>query len=513
MAADLTTLGPLAVIDVGVHIIRLQISQFKADGALDTLENLSQPVPLGPDIYGPNQISAANARLVGEILRDYAKLMKDYGVKKQKAVVTGSVREATNLDIFLHRVLQISGVQLEVLEETEEIRLIFTAVKEALEGKFDIDKKSTVICMIGADVSQILFLERGHLHVAETVRLGTHRLRHELGATVSPQKLREMIDPFVAAVVTGITRFSLHARPEVFIATGSAVRALVELGAQSARQDVVSMSRRRFSQRFEHIAGQPVAQLTARYQVPDTIAMSLEPCCNMLNHFFEATAADKLIVPMISTRDALLQNFLREITGEADTFIPEIVCAAENLGEKFGYDPKHARNVADLAVGFFDELQELHGLEPRHRLLLELAAILHDVGFFVSSRQHHKHSYYLIRNSELAGIAPQEQELLAMVARYHRRATPKPAHLEYMALPPPQRVLVSKMAALLRLADALDRSHMERIRLLGAVVKEDRLVIQVKGPDDLTLERLGMKRKADLFEELFGLGVVLAGRL
>lgn len=512
MAADYSTLGPLAVIDVGVHVVRLQISQFRDDGTLNTIEQLTQPVPLGSDIYGPNQLSAANTRLIGDIVRDFAKLMRDYGVTKYKAVVTGAVREATNLDIFLHRVFQISGVPLEVLEEPEEIRLIFMAIKEALAGRFNIGNRNTVICMIGPDVSQILFLEKGHLHVTETVRLGTLRLRHELGGPVSPQKLREMIDPFVAAVVNGITRLSVGARPEVFMATGSSVRALVELGRKTAhKEDVAQMSRQRFRQRFKQISGQPVAQLTTRFALPDTTAMSLEPCCNMLDHFFEITAADRLIVPMISTRDALIQDFLREVTGGADAFIPEILSAAEHLGQKYGYDASHARSVLDNAVLLFDALQELHGLSVRHRLLLQVAALLHDIGFFVSSRQHHKHSYYLIRNSEIAGISPHEQELLALVARYHRRATPRPAHPEYMVLPPDQRVVVSKIAAILRVADALDRSHLERVRLAGCELTSDRLILRVKGPDDLTLERLGMQRKADLFKELFGLNVTVAG--
>ncbi len=502
--------GPLAVVDIGVHTARLQISQLLPDGAFQTLENVSQPLPLGADVYRNSQISAANARLVAAILQDYARLMQDYGVTVMKAVVTGAMREVQNVEVFLDRVRQVSGVKLEVLDEPEEIRLVFLAIKDSLNGRFGVNQRNAAVCMIGPDISQILFLERGHLCSNDTVRLGTLRIKEELGGPVSGSRLRELIDPFVMAVVNGIARVADVAKPELFIAVGSAVRALVELGRRGPAQSVMTLSRQRFRQRFDLVAGVPVAQLAARYQLTDAVASSLEPCSNMLEHFFEITAADRLIVPMISTRDALMQDLVRTRTGGVDAFLPEILSAAEHLGGKFSYDRRHARAVADLALQLFDALPDLHGLGPRARLLLELASLLHDTGFFVSSRQHHKHSYYLIRNSELPGISPEEQEVLALIARYHRRATPRAAHLEYMAQPPDRRLLVSKLAALLRVADALDRSHTQRIKGLRVDQDDDHIRLSAADYGDVTLERFGLERKADLFREVFGLKVVLA---
>jgi len=502
-------IGPLAVIDVNVHAARLQISQLTPKGTLDTLEEVAQPLPLGADIYRDGNISAANMRLVGEILRDFGGLLREYGVTRQKAVITGVLREAANREILLDRVRQISGVHLDVLEEPEEIRCIFLAVKDAVRGHYGLGHRNAIMCVIGPDVSQILFLENGHLTTNETVRLGTLRLREDLGAPVSAVRLREMIDPFIAAVVSGIARMSAGAKPELFIAVGSAVRALVSIGGRGRRQKVTTISRARFRQLLELISGKTVAQLVTRYSISDAVAQSLESGCNMLEHFFDITAADHLIVPMVSTRDALLQDLVRESTIGTDSFLPEVISSAEHLGDKYSYDLRHARAVAGLALQLFDALASLHGLNLRHRLLLELAGLLHDTGFYVSSRQHHKHSYYLIRNAELPGVSPAEQELVALVSRYHRRATPRPTHLEYMAQSPENRVLVSKLAALLRIADALDRSHTEKVKAIDVVIKENRLLLTARGPHDLTLERLGMENKADLFAELFGLKVVL----
>ncbi len=501
--------GPLAVIEIGAHTARLQISQVDADGAWESLEEVLLPMPLGHDIYRNGQISAAHTRLTGEVVRDFMKVLREYGVKTWKMVVTGAVHEAANLDLLLERVRDISGVRPELLEESEEVRLLFLAIQDVLQGRHGLENRNAVMCMIGPDISQVLFLEKGHLRNNETVRLGTLRLREDLGGHVSASRLRELIDPFVAAVVNSVARLSPKQKPEMFIAVGSAPRALVEMDSRSPRQPVMVMSRRAFETRFNQIAGTSPSQLAARHQLPDYVAESLEPCCNMLGHFFEITAADRLIVPMISTRDALLHDLWRERTGQPDRFLPEIFSAAVHLGEKFGFDGAHARAVAGLAGQLFDALTDLHHMTPRDRLLLELSGLLHDVGFFISSRQHHKHSYYLIRNSELPGVSPREQELIALISRYHRRATPRASHLEYMAQPPAGRVLVTKLAALLRLADALDRSHRQRIRTIRVDQQEDRLVLTASAPGDLTLERLGLDRKADLLKDVYGLKAVL----
>lgn len=501
--------GPLAVIEIGAHTARVQISQVSPQGEWETLDQVMQPVPLWRDIYRDGQISAANMRLAAEVARDYVRLLRDYGVTAAKAVVSGAVREAVNRDIFLERLHDLGGMPFGVLEEAEEIRLLFLATQEVMRGRYGLAKWNAVMCMLGPDVSQVLFLEKGHLRSNETVRLGTLRLREELGGTVSALRLRELIDPFVAAVVNSVARLSPTQKPEMFIAVGSTARALVEMGSRSPSQPVMVMSRARFEQRFAQISGMSASQIAVRYQLPDVVAQGMEPCCNMLAHFFEITAADQLIIPMVSTRDALLHDLWRERSGGEDRFLPEIISAACHLGDKFGYDAAHARTVADVAVNLFDALSELHHMTPRDRLLLRLAGLLHDIGFYISSRQHHKHSYYLLRNSELPGISPAEQEIVALVARYHRRAAPRSSHPEFMVQPPDVRVRVTKLAALLRLADALDRSHRQQVRDVRVAFRENRLVVAAPGSGDLTLERLGLDRKADLFKEVYGLKVVL----
>jgi exopolyphosphatase/guanosine-5'-triphosphate,3'-diphosphate pyrophosphatase len=212
----------------------------------------------------------------------------------------------------------------------------------------------------------------------------------------------------------------------------------------------------------------------------------------------------------VSMRDGLLLDLPSYVTGEQDPALrASIIQSARTIGERYSYEEEHAEQVAELAVRLFDALQDGHGLQPRHRLLLQVAALLHEVGVFVSNRAHHKHSYYLIANAEILGLRREDIGIVAHVARYHRRSMPKTSHLDYMALPPQQRMVVNKLAAILRVADCLDRGHMGRVKDPEIEVQGRELVIYVPGAGDLSLERLALGEKADLMEDIFGLNVRL----
>jgi len=504
--------GSIAVIDIGAHAGRLKIAQVDATGSPETLESLSYPIALGADVVRTGRISMEHVEETGRMLRDFSRVMAEYGVKRRRAVVSSSAAEAQNCDMFLHQVERISGVRLQALDGPEEIRLLVLAVRDALAGKVAWSKRNVMICSIGTGSSLLCLLRQGRLRTADTIRLGTLRIVEELGEVVSPTRLRETIDPFIAAMVTQIARLAVGERPEVLIAVGSSVQSLVAI-RRGAREDegLARLSRNGFRRLFQRVSGRAEADLVADFGVSDYQARNLDPCCHIIDHLFEITAANSLLVPFISTRDAIIRDLIREEQGAVDVFVDDVLSCAESLGEKYGYDSVHARTVTDAALSLFDALQPLHGLSVRDRLLLEVAGVVHEIGLFVSHRSHHKHSHYLLSNSELPGVSPREQDIVSLIARYHRRAMPKPTHPEYCALPVEDRIRVSKMAALLRVADAVDRSHSGRSQRVRANVVDGTLRISVRGPEELHLERWALERKADLFEDVFGLRVMLEG--
>ena len=503
-------IGPLGVIDLGAHSVRLEIVQPLING-FETLEDISFPVPLGPDVFRTSKISIENSTLVERIFNDFKRVLTEYDVRHYVAVATSAVREAQNRDLFLQRIHQHTGIDLEVLEGPAEVRLIFLAVAEALQKRNPISSGNSLIYTIGTGSSQLSFLRNGFMQHADTIRLGTLRLAEEQqDRKLSPKRLNKILDTFVAEMVSGVARISPSVKAQRLVAVGGPVRGLLALDrSQHMPQKVGSLSRQRFEKLYSQLSNGLPADLISTGTISDTVAKSLEPCCHMLEHLFNITNADRIEIPMINTRDALAADLLRQIRGAPDPFTPHIRSAAKALAERYRCDLEHTSHVRDYVLALYDQLFDLHALAPRWRLLLEVAAEIHDVGLFISGRAHHKHSYYLIKNSTLPGITATEQELLAVVARYHRKAMPKSTHQEYNRLTRTQRVEVSKAAAILRVADALDRSHQGKIKSLRAHLGDKGVMLRVQAPSDLTFEQWNLNRKSNLFKEVFGCPVTL----
>ncbi|MCX7047403.1 MAG: HD domain-containing protein, partial [Candidatus Sumerlaeota bacterium] len=170
---------------------------------------------------------------------------------------------------------------------------------------------------------------------------------------------------------------------------------------------------------------------------------------------------------------------------------------------------EHARRVADLACDLFDQLKAEHGLGPSERRLLRVAGLLHDIGVFISNRSHHKHSEYIIQASDIFGLRANDKNLAATIARYHRRSGPKPTHPGFTSLTRQERATVSKLAAILRVADALDRSHSGKIRSPRIELRPNEAILRLDTSEDLTLERLAMRSKGEMFEEVYGRKIIL----
>ena len=268
------------------------------------------------------------------------------------------------------------------------------------------------------------------------------------------------------------------------------------------------MNVKTFSALTEQLVPTTVDELVRKYRIPYQEAETVGPALLAYSHLARVFHVKQILVPKSSLREGLLKEIAAGGTW-TEGFAEQAVQSALALGAKFAFDEKHSQQVADLSVRLFHELQPEHRLEKRFELLLKIAALLHEVGMFIGDRSHHKHSMYIIMNSELFGLTRKDITLIALVARYHRRATPRPYHEEYTSLDRDSRIAVAKMAAILRVADALDRDHMQQARALTFSREPGQFVISIGDAVDLTLERLALKEKGNLFEEVFGMKTVV----
>ncbi len=500
---------PVAVIDVGAAAIKMLIAEAPSGRPVRILEEVSRGVLLGKDTFTKRRLGADTVAATLKALDGFRRIMDTYGVERSRAVATSALREAQNRDTVLDRIKLRTGIDLEVIDGPEENRLTYIAVREALRGHLALRSQSTLLVEIGGGSADLSFLRGGQPRHSGTYALGSVRMRQSLASWKgSHEQWVRLLQRHVKNVIEDILRALPLRKVQHFIALGGDVRfaASQMLGKAERAESWWVVPRDAFLRFCEEAArSSGEEELVDRYQLSQADAETLVPALIAYRELLSHTRARSVIVPDTTLRRGLLLDMVGGNRGpRAEAFRKQVVTSAKALGERYRYDAAHAEQVARLATRLFDELRDELGLGDHERLLLEVAALLHDIGIYVNLRAHHKHSQYLIEASELFGLARDDLQLIGNIARYHRRATPQKTHLLYSALSRDDRIVVSKLAALLRFANALDADHAQRIKNVKLLEEDGMLVTEVVGRGDLTMERLATSSRDDLLTELLG---------
>jgi len=502
----------VAAIDVGSNAVRMVIAEVTPDGAIEVLERLQRAVRMGQDTFRRGRLGGQVMRAAVAVFRDYKQLLDLYRAEWVRAVATTAVREAVNVDTFLDRVFMATGLHVEVIGTSEESRLTVSAVRQVVGGALGVDRDEALIADVGGGSTLLTVLENGEIANSQSLRLGSVRLQ-ELLATGKepPERSAELLRHQIRKVISSMRASLPLGNVRSFVAVGGDARfAARRIGKPTASADLYTIDVHQFDKLVSRLEPYSAEELSKRHGLPFAEAETLIPALLVYQHLLHDTRSKQMIVSHVSMRDGLLLELAGHVTGKEDESLSEgVIHSAFSVAEKYRVDLGHARNVAELSVRLFDELQADHGLGRRQRLLLRVAGLLHEVGAFVATAAHHKHSYYLITHSEIFGLNRHEIEIVAHVARYHRRSAPKPSHAQYVSLPRESRVVINKLAAILRVADALSRGRLYQGRDLRFDRQGDDLTIYVPGARDLALERRAMAVKGDLFEDIYGMGIRL----
>ena len=501
----------VAAIDIGVNAIRMVVAEVLPDGRFEVLERLQRAVRLGQDTFCMGRLGGRSMRSAVDILRNYVGVLRPYDVEQVRGVATSAVREATNADTFLDRIFMATGLHVEVIGTAEESRLTVSAVRQAAGEALETGE-NTLIADVGGGSTLLTVLHKDEIVNSLSLRLGTIRLQELLGTSEeSPQRSAELFRQHILNETASTPGSLALDKIESFIAVGSDARfAAHEVGKETASAELQSIDVADFDRLIKRCLKQTPESLSKRYGLPFSEAETLNPALLVYQTLLRKTQAKKVIVSSVSMRDGLLLELARSVTGREDEALYESVLqSAISIAEKYHADMEHANNVADITVRLFDELHADHGLGRRYRLLLRVACILHEVGAYISDRAHHKHSYYLIFNSDLFGLSREELVTVAHIARYHRRSGPKPSHVEYTALPREQRVVINKLAAILRVGDALSQGHIQSAAKLQFERQGDDFIILVPDAEKLLLEKRSIVRKGGMFEEIYGMKIRL----
>jgi exopolyphosphatase/guanosine-5'-triphosphate,3'-diphosphate pyrophosphatase len=495
----------LAVIDLGSNGARCLVMQVRGT-TRQVLLDVREPVKLAEGLYGTGSLSEPAMRRALAALKRFVQEAKRLGATQVRAVATAAVREASNRLEFTRAVAQQTGLRLEVISGTEEARLIALGV---LEGAGPRDE--ALLVDIGGGSTELSATRGASVRVGHSVELGAVRLT-ELFLHSDPPKEKELrlLEEHVADVLADRVGQGLGTKRRRVVGTAGSIGALGEALRDGARPGPAVVERKALRRLYERLRKMRVA---ARRKVVedkrvDTIVAGAAILLGVMDHL----DVDEVEVSRKGLRDGLMLDLVSRLGGGLPGSASQDFALREGVkafGERLQHRAPHAHHVTSLALSLFDQLHALHGLEHDARQLLYAAAMLHDVGAFVSRRSHHKHSAYLIQNGELPGFTDSEKELVAQVARYHRKSHPRPRHAPYMALTPAERQQVSRLAGMLRFADALDRGHKRNVRFVTSTVRGRRVQVKLHGRGNLDLELWAAESGKELLEEALGIVVTV----
>lgn len=487
----------VAAIDIGSNAVRLIVAQ-PGDGARTVVKSEREPVRLGADVFAHGTLGTEAFEKLLKAISAFKQTMAKLDVQRYRAVATSALREARNREDVLEAVAQKTGVEIELIDGEEEARMVFLAVSNAL----DLGHKRTALVDIGGGSTEVAIAQDGEVVWVDSFKLGTVRSLGQLrqGDGHFGRRLKEL----VLAQKSSFPQDKI----DMCVGTGGNVEAYGDL-----RKKLLGEENGKFLRRGE------LSELLARLQKlsyeeridqlglrPDR-ADVIVPAGILLETLMELLGVEELEIPRVGLKDGLLEDLLTPNPRRREH---QALRSAYQLGRRCSFDEVHADKVVELALELFDETKSLHRLDEKARFYLHVAALLHDVGKFINPSGHHKHSHYLIRNSRLLGLSPNQRNLIACIARYHRKSAPEASHTPFRELSPREKMLVTKLSALLRLAEALDAEHRGQIRSVKASKGKGALLLKLEGPGDLLLERWAVQPSLAILIEALGIPVQVA---
>ena len=500
----------VALIVIGNTTIDLIIARLSTNGLLKIIEIKREPADVGRDVFTDGLIKRSTIEMCIASINRFSSLIVKRGIIKHehsRVITSSAVREAANREVFLNRIFIGCGYQIEIMEDIDRARFTYLSFHEVFK-----DRQS------GNENILLLTMESGGTHI---VHLRNHRVCSSIDFALGSLSLRkilnkkrysskmtgEIIDHQISSIIQRMTKSIKNVEKPHIIIYGIDARFAAEmLMPKKLGQIETAIPCAKLNSLSFRIIGMSVRELIRRYGITESDAQILGPALRLYSlvaHYFKVR---EVFFSDISKYHGALIEMAQHHQSVA-YLRDQVILPAIEIGRRYETDERHAMHVAHLALVLFDELQLEHHLTPWHRLLLRIAALLHDIGQFVNTRSHHKHSMYLIRNSELFGLNSKDILLVALVARYHRRSVPKPTHEGYAEITRSDRLTITKLAALLRIADALDCSHKQRIDRIRFKRQPEELVILPSGINDITIEQAAIKGKGSLFEDIYGMKV------
>ena len=499
---------PVAVIEIGSNNIKMRVAQTdKLTGQIKDLDILEAPIALGHEVFNTGKATFDTLREISARLKGFLKVMEEYGVVNYRVVATSALRRAVNRSYVTDQLRIQTGIKVDILEDSQEKALIYDAVLRLLTQNAEYNMANALLSYIGTGSIGVAHCIGGKIEYSQNINLGSLRLGDMLRELEN-----ETEDPFPSVEEYMENTLGLVAEEfaqgitNLFV-TGTDMESIALLCHSESKNGVYQIRKKDLHSLYESIRTLSAEAIALQYDLSYDEAEILYASVAIYCKLAEFTPAEIIAAPPIKLSDALLHQMLTP--ADAKAYAAHIrtnaLACADRIAEHYHSDTLHCQTVATLSCIIFDRMKKVHGLTARERLLLELAGKLHDCGYYVNSRNHHLSSYYLIKNSAIYGLTETDISLIAQITQYSETHTPSTGTPGFYTMSEQQRLMVSKLAAILRMANAMDKSHKSKVNEIKVKLADEKIVVTAVSDQTLYLEKWAFKECAPFFQEVFGI--------
>lgn len=510
-----------AAIDVGSNEVSLCIYEISKKDGIRRLEQVRTTLELGSQTYTHGKISHKMTEQLCDILKGYARKMKEYQVKNYRACATSALREADNRLLVLDKVRLGTGINVEIISNSQQRFLCFKALALFDKEFQNIIEKGTALADVGSGNIQISLFCRRALVVSQNMKLGSLRLRERLGELeketgdyhhLMSEYIENEIDTFYRVFLNEQSQGGGSFAIENLMGVGDQLKELFFYfdDKKTGRDKMIPVTREEFERAYHIISNQSLEEQAILHGISKEQASLILPTFMIYHKLFQKTNADTLWI----SRNNLCDGIGADYAGKTEKlafghdFTEDILNCSRNIARRYQNNRSHSDYVEGIALKIFDSLTGTYGLTDRQRLILQIAVILHNCGEFINMNNVPEVSYMIISTTEIIGISHEERIMTANVVRGQGRELHISDIIEEN-LVQEDYFTVARLSAILQIADALDKSHCRKCRKINAHIKGGELCVEALSLEDMTLERAVFERKAEYFEEVFGVRPVL----
>ena len=501
-----------AAIHLGSEEINMKIIEYTSLADIKVIDECSYDIKLSEEAFQTGKISFQKVNKVCEILKGYKLLLDEYKVTDYRIIATTAVREAENQQYIIDQILLKTGFEVEVINLTQEIFYKYAALYRSISKNSLIKKQNAILFMdISSGGLGFTLYKKDKILYQQNMHIGAIRIKkafekNQRESIYFFEALTEYIYSIIKTVQQDIKNYDI----KYLVLSGLETKLLLKM-LKKEEEALNFISIEEFNNIYNEIKTSNLTQIMKNFSLKEDDAETVLPTLALYKETLNLIDCKEIVISQDKLIDGLITFYIAYKTEDKLKYNlqEQILSLAREIAKKYNYDEPHCRAVEDFSLTLFDKLSKIHGMKERERFLLQVTAILHDVGKYVNLRKHYFYSYRLIISSDIVGCSKNEKDIIANAALYHSRINPQKEHETYAPLSKKDRITVAKLSAILKIANALDMSSRQKITNLKIILKDDEMILKVKSNKSLNLEQWGFKARTEFFEQVFGFKVNL----